>query len=141
MGDAELPAVSILVGGAALAGFFPAAEYKLKKNTAEGQRLGRADLWFDTSEGDRSFEFKFWRNQHWGLEDLKTTMKFAISCASQIPRNEAKRIFAGTIARIHHDGAEDACIKLAEGMDFCYQFSAEGYKLYLIFKDVTRQTQ
>ena len=137
MGDAELPAVSVLTGAAARAGYSPVAEYKLVKSVNRADKLGRADLWFNANNEDRAFEFKFWRNQHWGIEDLKTTYTYAMSCAAELPKTEAEEIYGGVIAKLHRPEAAEACLKFAEGRTHAYRiYSPSGYDLFLFFQSL-----
>ena len=101
--DNELAGVSLLIAGAARAGFAPIAEYKLRKRGKKDKRTrtdGRADLWFLCKDRGYSFEFKRgWEDTN--LLELRCRMASAYADIERVPIDEADHRYAGVIAPVY----------------------------------------
>ena len=125
--DNEISAVSVLLAGAARAGFSPVAEYRLKKRGRLDKRSkpdGRADLWFLAERKSYSFEFK----RAWDASTLKNlgrAMRAAQSDVACIPKDEYDHAYAGLIAPVDET---DAAIyeALALTVDFAFWIGIKG---------------
>ena len=135
MSDGELAAVSVLVAGAARAGYTPVAEYMIDKMKHDSSKLCRADLWFNYKDTCRSFEFKNWRDQHRDDKNLELTYTYAMRCAAELPLDAADEIYGSVIAPVRQPNAVDVSLRFAKKSDLAFRFSNdEGFDLFLMFR-------
>lgn len=100
--EMEVPAVSLLLGAAASAGYYPISEYDTRKrNLKDARRIddGRGDLWFVAGTEAYAFEFKRAWNSSSVLQ-LDQCMELAVRDAHRIDSDEADHYFGGVLAPI-----------------------------------------
>ena len=98
----EVSISGFLASSAALAGFLPLMEYetlKKDKNSVDGYRNGRADLWFSSGHRTYSFEIKraFYQSN---INKLKSVMNLVIKDTGFIDDNEAGYFCACVMAYV-----------------------------------------
>lgn len=130
----ENSGVSILLAGAAKAGFLPVSEYSIEKNSTDGVINGRADLWFIYSDNAYSYEFK----RAWNTstpKKLKKMMDLADDDINKIPEDEYNFAFSGLIAPHFAEYTEKEILDdFIKEVDCCYTIGDEkNYKAYIYF--------
>ncbi|MDG5748600.1 hypothetical protein P8Q88_10460 [Qipengyuania sp. XHP0207] len=100
--ELEVPGVSLLLGAAASAGYYPISEYQTqKRKTADKRRVadGRGDLWFVAGTESYAFEFKRAWNRSTESQ-LHECMRLAINDAERIEADEADHYFGAVLAPV-----------------------------------------
>ena len=132
--DTENSGVSILLAGAAKAGYLPISEYAIEKVRDNEVFQGRADLWFIVNNLALSFEFKRAWNRSTSV-NLESVMASADKAIRQIQEEEYNHAFSATIAPYFEDRTD---IKVLEDYskiaDCCYTIGhSDKYKTYFYF--------
>jgi hypothetical protein len=139
--DNESSAVSVLVGGAARAGFLPVSEYRLRKRAWEDRRRwrdGRADLWFVADNSAYSFEFK----RSWNAanqKNLQSVLELARSDIRRVPTTEYDTAFAGVIAPVYDEAEPGVYNRYVEEVDYaCRLGDPDTFEVFLYFDECKR---
>lgn len=102
--ELEVPGVSLLLGAAASAGYYPISEYVTRKRNLNDRRqidIGRGDLWFVAGTESYAFEFKrAWDRS--SLNQLRSCVELAMQDAERIEDDEANHYFGAVLAPIFH---------------------------------------
>jgi hypothetical protein len=133
--DTENAGVSVLLAGAARAGFLPFSEYWIEKTDADGESTyGRADLWFIAEAKAFSFEFKRAYDKS-DAGKLSREMERADRDIFRVPKTEHDWGFAGLIAPLYDEWtSESTLLDFAEEVDCCFKVGADQkYSCYFYF--------
>ena len=136
--EMETASVSLLLGAAASAGYYPVAEYrttKLSDKTKQKSRISRGDLWFVAGSESYAFEFK----RAWDVsttEKLKICLEAAVGDINRMIDDEADHYYA-VVAAPFMKGCDRRTYDNFADADWIGTIGAEKPEAYFYFKKVT----